>query len=234
MDRGKTIAWRRDPEDRQLIDAAAPALQAGSLEAFDRRPNGRCSHSNSTGNLTDRYATNELQPKNFAHLAHDCSLCWHPVSPLEQPKERDLSRPAEAPATPGEIIPEWWATSSRNGGRRHPGIVGGLLPESGILPGGPAGRACEDALFFLGFCLIAVGAEKYKQRWPRRPYGRNSPDELHHPMTLGAGWAPEAHADNLVLGVAIAIPGIYGGQVPKNSFARCPNALSPLLQRAGH
>ena len=62
--------------------------QAGSLEASDRRPNCRCSHSNSTGNLTDRYATNELQPKNFAHLAHDRSLCWHPVSPLEQPKER--------------------------------------------------------------------------------------------------------------------------------------------------
>src|ERR1700730_18218166 len=33
------------------------------------------------------------------------------VSPLEQPKEPDLSRPAEAPATPGDIIPEWWATS---------------------------------------------------------------------------------------------------------------------------
>src|ERR1700724_307133 len=62
--------------------------QPGSLEASDRRPDGRCSHSNSTGNLTDRYATNELQPKNFAHLAHDRSLCWHPVSPLEQPKER--------------------------------------------------------------------------------------------------------------------------------------------------
>jgi hypothetical protein len=62
--------------------------QAGSLEAFDRRPDCRCSHSNSTGDLTDRYATNELQPKNFAHLAHDRSLCWHPVSPLEQPKER--------------------------------------------------------------------------------------------------------------------------------------------------
>ena len=26
--------------------------------------------------------------QNFAHLAHDRSLCWHPVSPLEQPKER--------------------------------------------------------------------------------------------------------------------------------------------------
>src|SRR5205085_10525316 len=46
------------------------------------------------------------------------SLLW------EQPKERDLSRAAEAPATPGEIIPEWWATSFRNHGR--------LAPESAL------------------------------------------------------------------------------------------------------
>jgi hypothetical protein len=46
--------------------------------------------------------------------------------------------PAEAPAIPGEIIPEWWAISSRNagrnylrmGGRHHSGIMGGLAPES--------------------------------------------------------------------------------------------------------
>src|SRR6266542_2634702 len=49
-------------------------------------------------------------------------------------KGADLSRPAEAP-DPGKIIPEWWATSSRNagrnylgmGGRHHSGITGGLL-----------------------------------------------------------------------------------------------------------
>ena len=50
-------------------------------------------------------------------------------------KGEDLSRPAEAPAIPGDIIPERWATSSRNGGRHylgmggrhHSGIMGGLL-----------------------------------------------------------------------------------------------------------
>jgi hypothetical protein len=62
--------------------------QTGSLQAPDRLTHRRCRHSNATGDLTDRYATNELQPKNFAHLAHGRSLCWHPVSPLEQPKER--------------------------------------------------------------------------------------------------------------------------------------------------
>jgi hypothetical protein len=29
-----------------------------------------------------------------------------------------------------EIIPEWWATSSRNGGRDHLEMMGGIIPES--------------------------------------------------------------------------------------------------------
>jgi hypothetical protein len=62
--------------------------QAGSLEAIDGRPHCRCRHANTPGDLTDWYATNELQPQNFAPVAHSRSLCWHPVSPLEQPKER--------------------------------------------------------------------------------------------------------------------------------------------------
>jgi hypothetical protein len=113
--------------------------QAGSLEAVNRRPDCRRRHANSTGDLTDRYATNEFQPKNFAHLAHGGSLCWHPVPPLEQPKEQDLSRPAEAthpgrdhPGIVGDIISERRARSSRNGGRS--GIVGSFLSESAAGP----------------------------------------------------------------------------------------------------
>jgi hypothetical protein len=33
----------------------------------------------------------------------------------------------------GEIISEWWATSSRNGGRDHLGMAGGITPESAFL-----------------------------------------------------------------------------------------------------
>jgi hypothetical protein len=55
-------------------------------------------------------------PAAVASLANR-SLCWHPVSPLEQPKGGDLSRPAEAPPIPGE-------------GRHHLGTVGGIIPES--------------------------------------------------------------------------------------------------------
>jgi hypothetical protein len=61
--------------------------QAGSLEALERRPYGRRGHAEPAGDLTGRYATNELQPQNFAHLAHDRPLCWHPVL-LWKPKER--------------------------------------------------------------------------------------------------------------------------------------------------
>jgi len=60
--------------------------KARSLEALKRRSHGRCRHANPTGDLTGRHATNELQPKNFAHLAHDRPLCWHPVL-LWEPKE---------------------------------------------------------------------------------------------------------------------------------------------------
>jgi hypothetical protein len=49
--------------------------QPGSLEASDCRADCRCRHSNPAGDLTRRYATNELQPKHFAHVAHGRSLC---------------------------------------------------------------------------------------------------------------------------------------------------------------
>jgi hypothetical protein len=97
--------------------------QASSLEASDCGADGRCCHPNPTGDLTDRYATNELQPKNFAHLAHGRPLCWHPVPPSESRRSGPESA-SRGTRPPGEIIPEWWATSSRNGGRDHLGIGG--------------------------------------------------------------------------------------------------------------
>jgi glycosyltransferase involved in cell wall biosynthesis len=63
-------------------------------------------------------------------------------------KGADLSRPAEAPSLPGEIIPEWWATSSRNGGRNYLGMVGGFIPESGATSIGIR-RAAGDWIAFL-------------------------------------------------------------------------------------
>src|SRR5215471_12254767 len=91
--------------------------QTGGAEALKRRPHRRC-----PGDLVGRYVTNELQPKNFAHVAHSHPLCWHPVSPSKV-KGADLSRPAEAPAPR--------AKSSRNGGRHHSGIMGGFVRNAG-------------------------------------------------------------------------------------------------------
>jgi hypothetical protein len=101
--------------------------QPGSLEAFDCRADRRRGHSNPTGDLTGRYATNELQPKHFAHVAHGRSLCWHPVPPSENRRSGPES------ASRG-IRPR--ARSSRNGGRHHLGTVGEIIPESvgGIIP----------------------------------------------------------------------------------------------------
>jgi hypothetical protein len=79
--------------------------QAGSLEALDGRPHGRRGHANPAGDLTDRYATNELQPKNFAHLAHGRSLCWHPVPPLDSQRSGPESA-SRGTRPPGEMIPK--------------------------------------------------------------------------------------------------------------------------------
>src|SRR6478672_5465486 len=62
--------------------------QARNLEAVDRFSDCRRGYANSTSDLTGRYATNKLQSKHFAHLAHGRSLCWHPIPPLKPSKER--------------------------------------------------------------------------------------------------------------------------------------------------
>src|SRR5262245_47830599 len=57
---------------------------------------------------------------------------WYLLASESSPSKAegaDLSRPAEAP-DPGEIIPESWATSSRNDGRHHVGTTGSFPPES--------------------------------------------------------------------------------------------------------
>ena len=91
-----------------------------------------------------RMRPDELQSKN--------SRTWRMIvlsagirSLLWDTKEAVLSRPTEALAVPGEIIPEWWATSSRDGWaklsrngwaasfRNH----GRLAPKSAGYSGGP-------------------------------------------------------------------------------------------------
>ena len=94
--------------------------QAGRPKPIDRRPRRRRRNPNAASDLSRRHAR-KLQAQNFAHLAHRRPLCRHPVPPLEQPKERTLNRPAEAPSTR--------AKSSRIGGRDHLGTPGGIISE---------------------------------------------------------------------------------------------------------
>ena len=50
--------------------------------------------------------------------------------PFAKPKGGTVSEPEEASSPPGDIIPERWARSSRNGGRDQIGTVGEIIPES--------------------------------------------------------------------------------------------------------
>ena len=132
-------------------------------QSLDRRPHRRRSHANSTGNLTDRYATNELQPKNFAHLAHGRSLCWHPLPPLDSQRSGPESA-STGTRPPGEIIPEWWATSSRNGGRDHLGMRGRHHP--GIM--GAFTRNQQGCFYCCARLPIFDHSYISKKRWPVR------------------------------------------------------------------
>jgi hypothetical protein len=96
--------------------------RSSAVQAADDRPERtlavptfRSAATKSDGDLTGRYATNELQPKHFADVAM-VVLSAGMRSLLRKAEGADLSQPAEHRA-PGEIIPEWWAASSRNRGR---------------------------------------------------------------------------------------------------------------------
>ena len=92
------------------------------VEFFQQLPAGA---AEPTGDLVVRQATDKLQSKNFAHLAHGRSLCWHSVPPLDS-QESGPELASRGTRHPGEIIPEQWARSSRNGGRNYPGTVGDI------------------------------------------------------------------------------------------------------------
>src|SRR5713226_4873311 len=46
--------------------------------------------------------------------------------PLRKAERRDRIGARRGLVTPGDIIPDWWATSNRNGGRDHSGMVGDI------------------------------------------------------------------------------------------------------------
>ena len=80
-------------------------------------PGGASPSANEAGDFPRRQAANQFQPENLAHLAHRRPLCWHPVGPSQQPRERARVG-QQRPGTPGEI--------SQNGGRDNFGMVGDI------------------------------------------------------------------------------------------------------------
>src|SRR3981081_1368747 len=56
-------------------------------------------------------------------MAHRKPLSRHP-GPLRKAERQDRIGARRGLVTPGDIIPQWWATSNRNGGRDHSGMVG--------------------------------------------------------------------------------------------------------------
>ena len=103
--------------------------QAGSPEAFDRRAYRRRRHPKPTGDLT-RVGT---PPTNFNQTT---SRTWRMLVLSAGIRSSSATARGAGPESasrgtrrPGDIIPEWWATSSRNGGRHHLGTVGGIISE---------------------------------------------------------------------------------------------------------
>ena len=113
-------------------------VQPGRCQPLKRQPNRRGCNPNPPPNLAHRQA-GRLQSDHVAHLAHGYPLAWHPSPSLLTSKAGTLKKPEEAPSpgrhhfgTVGDIIPEWRATSNRNGGRDHFGIFEGSNRSRGV------------------------------------------------------------------------------------------------------
>ena len=102
-------------------EGSNPSPSSGE-SSNQRQPDGRRRNPDSAGNLVEPDPGGP-QTKHFAHLAHRCPLCWHPL-PRAKAKGADPNRATRGAAQPSEIISERRATSNRNGGRHHRGFAG--------------------------------------------------------------------------------------------------------------
>lgn len=106
--------------------------QARGLEPPERQSHRRGRRAHPSRNLAARQPR-RLHSDHIAHTAHRKPLCRHPGSPSQSRKGSSYGS-QKRPRHPGDIIPEWWATSSRNGwatsnrngGRDHLGILGDI------------------------------------------------------------------------------------------------------------
>lgn len=97
-------------------------------QSFQCLPDRGWGNAYSAGNLVEPDPGGP-QTKHFAHLAHRCPLCWHPL-PHAKAKGADPNRASRGAAYPGEIIPEWRAKSSWNAERDQIGMVSDIIADS--------------------------------------------------------------------------------------------------------
>jgi hypothetical protein len=164
---------------------------------------------------------------------------------------RQQSRHPPGPASqrapdPGDIIPEWWATSSRNGGRHYLGMAGGFIPESwaasagigtfrtaGAFTDGPAAitRALAGALapFAKRFLESPPGLKAkvrtQKKRGQRRRPTVQAPARLSHDAQ---GWPSGGVAP--AAGVASGASARSEARLPSTARNH-PSAPSALMAR---
>jgi hypothetical protein len=80
---------------------------------------------------------------------------------VAKPKEADAKRASRDAAYPGEIIPEWWAKSSRNAERDQIGMVGDIIPDSRATS--PGIRRANAAKLATAARLASAAASKAKR-----------------------------------------------------------------------
>ena len=121
--------------------------EPGTRQSLQGQPDSRRRNTYSASNLVEPDPGGP-QTNHFAHLAHPCPLCWHPL-PRAKAKGADPNRASRRTAYPGDIILGWRAKSSwnaerdqiGNAGRDHRGFAGDFPrnphPSFG-LPKGPS------------------------------------------------------------------------------------------------
>jgi hypothetical protein len=102
-------------------------------QPLQRQSDGRRRQIEAPGDLVAGHPGGR-QTKHLAHMAHRCPLCWHPLPHRQRPKPRGRKRAGRGAvataAYPGDIIPEWQATSSRDAERHQIGLAGDIIPDS--------------------------------------------------------------------------------------------------------
>src|SRR6202035_901963 len=163
-------ACRRWP---RRVPGPAPALannRASSSESVISSDNGQVSPAASNRRVVNRTVDGAVPirraisrvdiPADFNLIT---SRTWRIASlsvgiqvPLRKAERRDRIGARRGLVTPGDIIPEWWARSTRNGGRDHSGMVGDI--ERNQQAGSPVAANHKEQVMKTSLIALAFAA----------------------------------------------------------------------------